>query len=118
MAECWEEEATFSCVSCQEVSPNSIHLGVEVSTLVLPKSSSIRGPASELGGCSLIVDRTRKGNVLAVYADSLTDFQPNAIEILKEMLQSTPLDIDEMTWIKASVPKQESKCAKTRALDE
>ena len=64
------------------------------------------GPRESGHFASLIVDRTRKGNALAVYADSLTDFQPNAIEILKEMLQSTPLDIDEMTWIKASVPKQ------------
>ena len=55
---------------------------------------------------TLVLDRTREGNHLAVYADSSPGYEKNAVPILKDLLQKTPLGTDEMTWIKATVPKQ------------
>ena len=66
------------------------------------------GPRKSGHFATLVLDRTRQGNPIAVYADSLTDFQPHAVELLKSMLEHTPLSDYEIgwTWIKASVPRQ------------
>ena len=63
----------------------------------------------------LVIDRTRKGNPLAVYADSLCTFYrskeyESPIENLKALLADTPLqlqnDDENWTWIEAEVPRQ------------
>ena len=59
----------------------------------------------------LVLDRTREGNPLAVYADSLPNYQPDAMDSLKGMLlntriRDTGIVVDGMTWIKASIPTQ------------
>ena len=64
------------------------------------------GPFDAGHFASLILDRTRKGNPLAVYADSLREYKPEAIDKLKNILGSTPLQNENWTWIEANVPRQ------------
>ena len=64
------------------------------------------GPFDDGHFASLILDRTRKGNPLAVYADSLREYKPEAIDKLKNIPGNTPLQNENWTWIEANVPRQ------------
>ena len=65
------------------------------------------GPAEAGHFASLILDRTRFNNPVAVYADSLPAYHSSAMEDLQHMLQGIEdLGTDKMTWIKADIPKQ------------
>ena len=55
---------------------------------------------------TLIIDRSCPNNQLAVYADSLPDYEPRAMEILQRMLSKTTVGSGKLTWIKAGVPRQ------------
>jgi len=60
---------------------------------------------------SLILDRTRPHQHVAVYADSLPSFNSNAIITLKTLLSVSSIGIDmgteKMSWIEAIIPQQE-----------
>ena len=65
------------------------------------------GPREAGHFASLILDRTRHYNPLAVYADSLPGYHPGAMAKLKQLLGGIEdLGTDNMTWIEASVPRQ------------
>lgn len=65
-----------------------------------------RGPTEAGHWTTLIVDRTRKDNPLAVFADSLPSYDPETWKVLQRLLQHTPLVSTELTWIRAEIPKQ------------
>ena len=55
---------------------------------------------------TLIIDRTRKDQHFAVYADSLPGYKPNAVEYLKDLLGKTGIGTQDLQWIKAEMPRQ------------
>ena len=65
------------------------------------------GPLEAGHFASLILDRTRHFDPLAVYADSLPGYHPGAMAELQQMLGCIEeLGTNKMTWIEASVPRQ------------
>jgi hypothetical protein len=64
-----------------------------------------RGPVEAGHWASLIIDRTRPNQSLAVFADSLPTYSRNSFRDLQEILQHTPLS-NNVTWIFAKTPVQ------------
>ena len=64
-----------------------------------------RGPAQAGHWASLIIDRTRPNQSLAVFADSLPTYSPSSFHDFKQMLEHTPLS-NNVTWIVAKIPVQ------------
>jgi hypothetical protein len=64
-----------------------------------------RGPVKVGHWASLIIDRTRPNQSLAVFADSLPTYSRNSFRDLQAILQHTPLS-NNVTWIFAKTPVQ------------
>jgi len=64
------------------------------------------GPTEAGHWTLLVIDRTREGNYLAVFFDSLPSFSKGVYQHLQEILQHTPWIDDSYTWINATVPMQ------------
>jgi hypothetical protein len=59
---------------------------------------TFRGPVEAGHWASLIIDRTRPNQSLAVFADSLPTYSRNSFRDLQEILQHTPLS-NNFTWM-------------------